>query len=129
MKQLLYLLIFLSFKISFSQSITDNLKVYNGFFNFYYDDSSDKIYLEINDLDNEFLYISSLSSGVGSNDIGLDRGQLGSEKLVKFSKYGDKILLIQPNLRYRAISENELEKRSVEQAFAKSVIYLSLIHI
>ncbi len=123
MKQLLYLLIFLSFKISFSQSITDNLKVYNGFFNFYYDDSSDKIYLEINDLDNEFLYISSLSSGVGSNDIGLDRGQLGSEKLVKFSKYGDKILLIQPNLRYRAISENELEKRSVEQAFAKSVIY------
>ena len=123
MKQLLYLLIFLSFKISFSQSITDNLKVYNGFFNFYYDDSSDKIYLEINDLDNEFLYISSLSSGVGSNDIGLDRGQLGSEKLVKLSKYGDKILLIQPNLRYRAISENELEKRSVEQAFAKSVIY------
>ncbi len=123
MKQLLYLLIFLSFKISFSQSITDNLKVYNGFFNFYYDDSSDKIYLEINDLDNEFLYISSLSSGVGSNDIGLDRGQLGSEKLVKFSKYGNKILLIQPNLRYRAISENELEKRSVEQAFAKSVIY------
>ena len=123
MKQLLYILLFLSFNISFSQSITDDLKVYNGFFNFYYDDSSDKIYLEINDLENEFLYISSLSSGVGSNDIGLDRGQLGSEKLVKFSKYGDKILLIQPNLRYRAVSENELEKRSVEQAFAKSVIY------
>ena len=123
MKQLLYILLFLSFNISFSQSITDDLKVYNGFFNFYYDDSSDKIYLEINDLENEFLYISSLSSGIGSNDIGLDRGQLGGEKLVKFSKYGDKILLIQPNLRYRAISENELEKRSVEQAFAKSVIY------
>ena len=123
MKLLFKMLLILWFGISYSQSITENLKAYNGFFNFYYDDSSDKIYLEINNLDKEFLYISSLSSGLGSNDIGLDRGQLGNERLVKFSKYGDKILLIQPNLRYRAVSENELEKRSVEQAFAKSVIY------
>ena len=123
MKLLFKMLLILWFGISYSQSITENLKAYNGFFNFYYDDSSDKIYLEISNLDKEFLYISSLSSGLGSNDIGLDRGQLGNERLVKFSKYGDKILLIQPNLRYRAVSENELEKRSVEQAFAKSVIY------
>ena len=123
MKLLFKMLLILWFGISYSQSITENLKAYNGFFNFYYDDSSDKIYLEINNLDKEFLYISSLSSGLGSNDIGLDRGQLGNERLVKFSKYGDKILLIQPNLRYRAVSENKLEKRSVEQAFAKSVIY------
>jgi len=123
MKLLFKTLFILWFSISYSQSITENFKTYNGFFNFYYDDSSDKIYLEISDLDKEFLYISSLSSGLGSNDIGLDRGQLGNERLVKFSKYGDKILLIQPNLRYRAVSENKLEKRSVEQAFAKSVIY------
>ena len=123
MKLLFKTLFILWFSISYSQSITENFKTYNGFFNFYYDDSSDKIYLEISNLDKEFLYISSLSSGLGSNDIGLDRGQLGNERLVKFSKYGDKILLIQPNLRYRAVSENELEKRSVEQAFAKSVIY------
>ena len=123
MKLLFKTLFILWFSISYSQSITENFKAYNGFFTFYYDDSSDKIYLEISNLDKEFLYISSLSSGLGSNDIGLDRGQLGNERLVKFSKYGDKILLIQPNLRYRAVSENELEKRSVEQAFAKSVIY------
>ena len=123
MKLLFKTLFILWFSISYSQSITENFKTYNGFFNFYYDDSSDKIYLEISNLDKEFLYISSLSSGLGSNDIGLDRGQLGNERLVKFSKYGDKILLIQPNLRYRAVSENEPEKRSVEQAFAKSVIY------
>ena len=123
MKLLFKTLFFLWFSISFSQSITKEFKAYNGFFNFYYDDSSDKIYLEISNLDKEFLYISSLSSGLGSNDIGLDRGQLGNERLVKFSKYGNKILLIQPNLRYRAVSENDLEKRSVEQAFAKSVIY------
>ena len=99
MKLLFKTLLILCFSISHSQSITENFKAYNGFFNFYYDDSSDKIYLEINNLDKEFLYISSLSSGLGSNDIGLDRGQLGNERLVKFSKYGDKIFLIQPNLR------------------------------
>lgn len=51
-----------------------NFKKYNGYFSFYYDAKTDKIYLEVNDLEKEFLYVNSLSSGVGSNDIGLDRG-------------------------------------------------------
>ena len=123
MKPFVNLLFVLFYTISFSQSITKDFKQYSGFFNFHYDSSSDKVYLEIDNLDKEFLYISSLASGVGSNDIGLDRGQLGGERVVKFSKYGNKILLIQPNLRYRAVSQNDLEKKSVEQAFAKSVIY------
>jgi hypothetical protein len=123
MKPFVNLLFVLFYTISFSQSITKDLKQYSGLFNFYYDTKSDKVYLEIDNLDKEFLYISSLATGVGSNDIGLDRGQLGSQRVVRFSKYGDKILLIQPNLRYRAVSQNDLEKRSVEQAFAKSVIY------
>tara|TARA_Y100000739_G_scaffold4731_1_gene4137 strand:- start:4 stop:2406 length:2403 start_codon:yes stop_codon:yes gene_type:complete len=123
MKPFVNLLFILFYTISFSQSITKDLKQYSGFFNFYYDTKSDKVYLEIDNLDKEFLYISSLATGVGSNDIGLDRGQLGTQRVVRFSKYGDKILLIQPNLRYRAVSQNDLEKRSVEQAFAKSVIY------
>lgn len=96
---------------------------YNGFFDFYYEESKDKIYLKVTDLDSEFLYVNSLASGVGSNDIGLDRGQLGSTRLVKFTKAGNKLLLVQPNLGYRAITENQMERKSIEQAFAKSVIY------
>jgi hypothetical protein len=64
-----------------------------------------------------------LASGIGSNDIGLDRGQLGNERLVYFKKAGNKLLLIQPNLKYRANTDNKLEKKSIEQAFAKSVLF------
>ncbi|WP_273567067.1 zinc-dependent metalloprotease [Maribacter halichondriae] len=95
---------------------------FNGLFNFQYDDKNDKVYLEVNDLNKEFLYVYSLSSGIGSNDIGLDRGQLGNEQVVFFKKAGGKLLLVQPNLRFRALTENALEKKSVEQAFAKSII-------
>ena len=59
---------------------------FNGYFNFYYDDKTDKIYLQVDDLDKDFLYVYSLSSGIGSNDIGLDRGQLGNEQVVFFKK-------------------------------------------
>ncbi|MCW5516626.1 zinc-dependent metalloprotease [Muriicola sp. Z0-33] len=106
----------------FSEKSKDYQK-FNGFFNFYYDDSADKIYLEVTDLNTEFLYVYSLSSGIGSNDIGLDRGQLGNEQVVYFKKSGSKLLLIQPNMQFRALTDNVLERRSVEQAFAKSVLW------
>ena len=109
--------------ISFSFSNSNELDKFKGFFDFSYDESKDKIFLEVDKLDYEFLYIGSLASGVGSNDIGLDRGQLGLEKLVKFVKRGNKILLVEPNLYFRAQTENNSEKKSVEQAFAKSVIF------
>ena len=96
---------------------------YEGFFNFYHDENTDKIYLEIAKLDHEFLYVNALSQGIGSNDIGLDRGQLGDGVVVFFKKAGNKILLIQPNQNYRAITDNVEEKESVKEAFAKSVLH------
>lgn len=110
----------LSFAQNFEQ--VQKLQVSEGFMNTYYDDSSDVLYLQVDKLDQDFLYYTALSSGVGSNDIGLDRGQLGSTKVVRFIKAGNKLLLVEPNLEYRALSDNTLEKASVEQAFAKSVI-------
>lgn len=100
-----------------------NYKKFEGFFDFYYDEGSGKVFLEVKELEKEFLYVYSLSSGIGSNDIGLDRGQLGNEQVVFFRKAGNKLLLVQPNLRYRAQTNNLLEKISVEQAFAKSVLF------
>ena len=104
----------------FSQYST---KDYKGFFNFTYDESKDKITLEVDKLGTEFLYVNSLATGVGSNDIGLDRGQLGNERVVKFIKAGNKLLLVQPNQNFRANTSNELERKSIEQAFAKSVLF------
>ena len=95
----------------------------SGFFDFQYDIATDKVYLEVNELEKEFLYVYSLSSGIGSNDLGLDRGQLGNEQVVYFKRAGNKLLLVQPNLKYRALTDNLLERKSVEQAFAKSVLF------
>ncbi len=102
---------------------TKDLKKYEGFLNFYWDENAGKIWLEITRLDSEILYLSSLPAGLGSNDIGLDRGLIGNEKIVKFSKTGRKILLIQPNYNYRAVTNDAAEKRAVEESFAQSILW------
>ena len=94
-----------------------------GFFTFYLDEKAGKIWLEIDRFDTEFLYVEALSAGIGSNDIGLDRGQLGPGRVVKFTRSGDKILLVQVNYQYRALSNNADERQSVEEAFAQSVLW------
>lgn len=102
---------------------TKEMTPYEGYFDFYWEAVEGKIWLVIDKIDTEFLYVNSLSAGVGSNDIGLDRGQLGSTRIVKFEKVGPKILMVQPNYDYRAVSDNELERKAVEDAFAKSVLW------
>ena len=107
-------------------SLNSKAHEFQGFFDFYYEDHTGKVFLKVSkesQINKEFLYVNSLSSGIGSNDIGLDRGQLGDQRLVYFSKAGNKLLLIQPNLDYRASTKNYLEKQSVKEAFAESVLF------
>ena len=104
-------------------SLLDNTELYTGFFNFNYHSQKDQLFLSVDKLDQEFLYVNSLSQGIGSNDIGLDRGQLGNKRIVYFTKTGNKLFLVQPNLKYRSTSDNPQEKRSIKEAFAKSVLY------
>ncbi len=128
MKKLLILIFFIPFfgKAQPILSIADKTKgfqLYKGFFNFYWDESQGKIWLEINKLDSEILYQVSLPAGLGSNDVGLDRGILGKTSVVKFSRVGNKLLMIEPNYHYRAITNDPAEKRAVEQSFAQSTIW------
>ena len=95
----------------------------DGYFPTYWDAETGKLYLEISRWEEDFLYVNSLAAGLGSNDIGLDRNQLGNERVVHFRRVGPKVLLQQRNLGYRAISDNPEEARSVEEAFAQSVLY------
>ena len=125
-KTILTLLLLLTFSMSQAASIaehTKGLEKHTGYFDFFWDNKTGTVLLEINEFDKDFLYINYLQSGVGSNDIGLDRGQIGGSKLVKFKRYGNKVLLIQPNLEYRAISDNPLERKAVEDGFAQSVLW------
>jgi len=112
--------------VIYSNSIIDktkSMKKMDGYLNMYWDNSSGKIWLEISEFDKEFLYVNSLVAGMGSNDIGLDRGQLGDSRIVYFHRIGPKILLIQPNYRYRANTNDAKEKESVTDGFAKSTIW------
>lgn len=103
------------------ETFTKDFEKKEGFLNFYWDSKKGKIYLEIDKFDTEILYYPTLAQGVGSNDIGLDRGRLGQEHIVKFQRTGNKILMIEPNYGYRAISNDPLERRAVEESFAQSV--------
>src|SRR5262249_55419119 len=94
-----------------------------GYFNLYWDAKQGKLWLEIDKWDSDFLYQSSLPAGIGSNDIGLDRGQLGATRVVRFERSGPKILLVQQNLDYRAISDDPYERKAVHDSFAESVIW------
>ena len=94
-----------------------------GFITFYNDEDKGKIYLEIDKLDQEFLYVNSMPAGIGSNDIGLDRGQLGRTRIVEFRKAGNKLLLVHKNYDFRAYSDNPSEVKSVQDAFAESVLW------
>lgn len=108
------------------ESIKDKTKgmaKHSGFFTHYWDENSGNIYLEISKFDSEFLMLTSLSSGLGSNDIGLDRGKLGHNSIVTFKRVGPKILLVQPNYDYRAISKDESEVNAVKESFAQSILW------
>ncbi len=99
-----------------------SLEKMEGYFNFYWSATEGKVYLEIDRFDEDFLYVNSLAAGLGSNDIGLDRNQLGNTRVVRFKHVGPKVMLQQPNLDYRAVSDNIDEVNSVRDAFAQSVI-------
>lgn len=117
---------FLSIVGAFAATIadkTDGATRMPGYFPLYWDAKTGKMYLEIDRFGQEFLYVNSLPAGLGSNDVGLDRGQIGGTSIVKFERSGPKVLLIQPNYRFRAITSDSAEKEAVEQSFPQSVLW------
>jgi hypothetical protein len=94
----------------------------DGYFPLYWDDHAGLLWLEIPRFDADFLYITGLAAGLGSNDIGLDRGQAGDSAIVYFQRIGPKVFLVRRNENFRSTSPNAAERRSVEESFAKSVL-------
>lgn len=108
------------------QTITDKvagMEKFPGFFPFYWDSKAGKVWLEIDKWNFEFLYVESLPAGIGSNDIGLDRGQLGNSFIVRFDRIGPRVLLVAPNYDFRASSNNPDERLAVKDAFAESTLW------
>lgn len=101
---------------------TKGLTQHSGLFDLYYRDSDGRLFVLIKHTAQPFIFQSALPRGIGSNDIGLDRGQLGETRLVQFERYGNKVLLRQLNSYYQARSTNLAEQQSVSEAFASSVL-------
>jgi hypothetical protein len=102
---------------------TAGLQKLDGYVPLYWDAATGKMLMEISRFNTEFLYQISLTTGVGSNSLGLDRGQLGRSHVVRFARIGPKVLLIESNYSYRAISTDPAERRAVEESFAQSVLW------
>jgi hypothetical protein len=104
-------------------SKVDKLQKIDGFIPLYWQASTGKLFMEVGRWNEELLYYTSLPGGLGSNPVGLDRGQIGVRTIVKFERVGPKVLLVEPNYKFRAITSNGAERRAVADSFAQSVLW------
>jgi hypothetical protein len=102
---------------------TSGMRKMDGFFPLYWDERTGSMFLEIPRFDSEFLFSTGLSAGLGSNDIGLDRGRGGQGRVVVFQRVGPRVMLVQPNQSFRSSSANPLERKAVEDSFARSILW------
>ena len=102
---------------------TGGMKKIDGFFPMYWDEAAGRLFVEIPRLDTEVLHSTGFGTGLGSNDIGIDRGALTGSRIVKFERVGPRLLMVQPNYQYRGTSSNAAEVRDVNEAFARSVLW------
>ena len=100
---------------------TEAMTQMEGFFDLYWDNANGLLFWEISELDTEFLYQISMGSGLGSNPVGIDRGQLRGTHVLAAKRIGPRVLLMEPNYGFVARSENPNEAQAVRDAFAPSV--------
>ncbi len=117
-----------------SSSIADRtagLDRRNGFLPIYVDEKRGTLLLELpapggpDGTCLEFLLNRGLRRGLGSNPVGLDRGQLRGADLVRIRRIGPKILFERPNLAFRAPAGDAAEQRAASESFATSVVWAS----
>ena len=102
---------------------TKTMELHKGYFNYYWDAAQGKIFIVVDKLETPFLYVNSLPAGLGSNDIGLDRGQIGDSRIVYFQRVGKKVLLTEPNTHFRAVTSDPREQKAVNESFAQSILF------
>lgn len=102
---------------------TEGMEAIDGFVPLYWEEDTGTLWMEISRFEDPFLYYTSLVTGLGSNPVGLDRGQTGGQRLVQFERYGPKVHLVAKNTKYRATTRNPDEERAVTEAFASGVLW------
>jgi hypothetical protein len=101
---------------------TASMKHMPGLLPLDWDEVAGKLYLEIPALNVDLLYVDTLPYGVGSNDLGLDRGQMSEPRIVRFERFGPKVLLVEANERFRTSSVDPAERLALRQSFPESIL-------
>ena len=106
-----------------TEDFREGKTILDGFVPILVDEDTGRVYLEVSRDLGPFILQTSLARGIGSNDIGLDRGRLGDTQLTVFERVGRKALLVAENTRYRATAERAMEQLAATEAFARSAIW------
>lgn len=108
---------------------TAGLEKRAGFVDFWVDEVRGKVWLEIPPPEGqrgvamELLYVHGLLQGLGSNPVGLDRGQISGGQVIEVRRVGPRVLFEEPNLGFRALTDDAEEREATRQSFASSVIW------
>lgn len=104
---------------------TEAMQSRDGFIPVHYDDETGRLYLEISELGQDLIYAHGLATGLGATRPRLDRGQLeyiGDETVVRFERHGPKVMLVERNMLFRADTDDEAQRRAVEESFPPTVL-------
>jgi len=71
-----------------------------------------------------FLYATTLRTGVGSSETGLDRGQFGDTRLLAFRRIGKRIAIHFKNPRFRATGASAPEQAAARDSFLSSTAWM-----
>ena len=110
---------------------TAGLESRDGLLTLWLDRDRGGIWLEVppaaDGLVGEYLYVEGLVTGLGSNPVGLDRGQIGRGRRVRLRRVGGKLLVEERNLGYRALDADDAESRATTESFAPSVLWAGTV--
>jgi Met-zincin/Domain of unknown function (DUF5117) len=106
---------------SFIQHIA-GLERRDGYIPLYWDATRGRLLLEISRLGEDVLYFTGVSKGVGSVELGVDRGAGATSAVIRFERVGPRVQVVQQNLRYRAPNGNAALRQGIEESFAASTI-------
>lgn len=103
---------------------TAGLNKMEGFIPFYWDAKKGILLFELSPqrMNEEFIYFTGLSSGIGSIQMFADRSSFGESQLCRFVRSGPKVLVMAENTRFRAEHGSVELKHSVDRSFPTAVI-------
>lgn len=98
------------------------LERHDGFVPFYWDEARGRILLEIPKLNQDLLYFAGAGKGIGSVELGVDRGASYASTVIYFDRAGPRVNVVQRNLKFRALEGNAALQQGMEESFASSIL-------